>query len=56
MTLQFGNKILSDELASDNNLSGFKHHGFWQPMDTLRDKIYLNKLWEDGNAKWKIWK
>jgi glucose-1-phosphate cytidylyltransferase len=42
-------------LASKGELSAFKHHGFWQCMDTLRDKIYLNDLWEQKKAKWKIW-
>tara|TARA_B100000989_G_C19500830_1_gene454205 strand:- start:21 stop:794 length:774 start_codon:yes stop_codon:yes gene_type:complete len=43
------------ELASQGNLAGFKHEGFWQPMDTLRDKFYLNKLWQDRKAKWRLW-
>jgi glucose-1-phosphate cytidylyltransferase len=34
----------------------FKHEGFWQPMDTLRDKQYLEKLWETNKAPWKVWK
>jgi glucose-1-phosphate cytidylyltransferase len=42
-------------LAKDDNLMAFKHEGFWHPMDTLRDKIYLQKLWEDDNAPWKTW-
>lgn len=42
-------------LAQDNLLSAYKHYGFWQPMDTLRDKIYLEKLWTSGNAPWKVW-
>lgn len=42
-------------LAKDNMLMSFKHEGFWQPMDTLRDKIYLQELWEDGKAPWKNW-
>jgi glucose-1-phosphate cytidylyltransferase len=42
------------ELASDGELMAFRHQGFWQPMDTLRDKIHLEKLWEQG-APWKIW-
>ena len=44
-----------EALAKDKQLSAFKHSGFWQPMDTLRDKILLNKLWDGGNAPWKIW-
>jgi len=31
------------------------HDGFWQPMDTLRDVVYLQKIWEEGNAPWKTW-
>ena len=42
-------------LAHDNMLSAFKHVGFWQPMDTLRDKMYLEELWNSGNPPWKIW-
>lgn len=42
-------------LAQDNELMAFKHDGFWQPMDTLRDKIHLEELWESGKAPWKIW-
>ena len=40
-------------LASEGELMAFKHYGFWLPMDTLRDKIHLDKLWAD-NAPWKI--
>ena len=42
-------------LAKDNELAAFKHKGFWQPMDTLREKNYLNELWQKGNPPWKIW-
>jgi glucose-1-phosphate cytidylyltransferase len=42
-------------LASSGELMAFEHEDFWQPMDTLRDKIYLEKLWESGHAPWKIW-
>ena len=42
-------------LAADDNLMAFTHDGFWQPMDTLRDKVYLQKLWEEGKAPWKTW-
>jgi glucose-1-phosphate cytidylyltransferase len=44
-----------ENLARDGELSALKHHGFWQPMDTLRDKIYLENLWESGKAPWKVW-
>jgi glucose-1-phosphate cytidylyltransferase len=42
-------------LASSGNLSAFKHSGFWHPMDTLRDKHYLEDLWKSGKAPWKKW-
>jgi len=42
-------------LAKDGQLSAFKHSGFWQPMDTLREKIMLNDLWNSGKAPWKVW-
>ncbi len=43
------------KLASLNQLAAYKHNGFWQPMDTLREKNLLQELWESGNAPWKIW-
>ncbi len=43
------------ELANIGELNVFKHLGFWQPMDTLRDKKILEDLWNTGNAPWKIW-
>ena len=42
-------------LSKHNQLSAYKHNGFWKPMDTLRDKLELEKLWESGRAPWKIW-
>lgn len=42
-------------LAKMGELMAFKHHGFWHPMDTLRDKNYLEKLWQSENAPWKVW-
>ncbi|MDT5184675.1 MAG: glucose-phosphate cytidylyltransferase [Mycobacterium sp.] len=42
-------------LAADGELSAYQHHGFWRGMDTLWDKIYLNDLWENDKAPWKIW-
>jgi len=42
-------------LARDGQLSAFKYHGFWQPMDTLRDKMYLEGLWAAENTPWKVW-
>lgn len=44
-----------ENLAKDGHLNAFKHTGFWQPMDTLRDKNYLNELWESNKAPWKVW-
>ena len=44
-----------EKLASKNQLSAYKHKGFWQPMDTLRDKNKLNEMWENDNAPWKKW-
>ena len=42
-------------LASTNQLNAFKHFGFWHPMDTLKDKISLEKKWKNNDAPWKIW-
>jgi len=44
-----------EQLAVDGQLSAFTHRGFWQPMDTLRDKMKLEELWETGRAPWKTW-
>lgn len=44
-----------ERLASDGQLMAFKHHEFWQCMDTLREKHILEKMWSDGNAPWKSW-
>lgn len=43
-------------LAAEQQLAAFHHEGFWQPMDTLRDKNQLEALWASGNAPWKVWK
>lgn len=43
------------QLARDRQLSAYPHSGFWQPMDTLRDKNYLEELWRSGRARWKVW-
>jgi len=43
------------QLAERSQLMAFEHHGFWQPMDTLRDKNLLEQLWDSGTAPWKIW-
>lgn len=42
-------------LAFSRELMAFEHNGFWQPMDTVREKTYLNKLWTQGQAPWKVW-
>jgi glucose-1-phosphate cytidylyltransferase len=44
-----------ERFAKEGDLASFKHNGFWQPMDTLRDKIYLEELWQSGKAPWKVW-
>lgn len=43
-------------LAEDGELMAFKHEGFWLPMDTLRDKMKLQEMWESGDAPWKVWR
>ena len=45
-----------ENLAHKGQLSAYKHQGFWQNMDTLRDAMYLNELWKTQNPPWKIWK
>jgi len=45
-----------ERLAEEGQLAAYQHHGFWQPMDTLRDKQLLEDLWQAGNAPWKIWR
>ena len=42
-------------MYQNGNLMSFKHEDFWQPMDTLRDKVYLQNLWDSGKAPWKTW-
>jgi len=44
-----------NQLASDDELMAYEHNGFWQTMDTLRDKHYLEELWASNNAPWKSW-
>lgn len=55
-----GDAILMEQeplegLARDGQLAAYRHHGFWQPMDTLRDKNHLEELWRTGSAPWKNW-
>jgi len=44
-----------ESLAEEGQLAAYQHHGFWQPMDTLRDKVQLEQLWASGQAAWKVW-
>jgi glucose-1-phosphate cytidylyltransferase len=44
-----------ERLAVQGDLAAYQHHGFWQPMDTVRDKVVLEELWATGAAPWKIW-
>ncbi len=50
--LEFG---ALQKLAREGQLAAYKHKGYWQCMDNIRDMQYLNKMWEDGNPPWKIW-
>ena len=45
-----------EKLSKNSELMAFHHNGFWQPMDTLREKNMLEDMWASGNAKWKKWK
>jgi len=53
-TTKWENKPI-EELTNNGQLMAYAHKGFWQPMDTLREKIILEELWASGNAPWKIW-
>jgi glucose-1-phosphate cytidylyltransferase len=44
-----------EQLAKNDQLRAFYHRGFWQPMDTLRDRMFLEEQWRSGNALWKLW-
>jgi glucose-1-phosphate cytidylyltransferase len=44
-----------EHLATDRQLAAYRHHGFWQCMDTLRDKHLLERLWGEGRPPWKVW-
>jgi len=48
-------KHVLSSLAKEKQINAFRHDGFWQPMDTLRDKTYLQDLWSTDNAPWKLW-
>jgi glucose-1-phosphate cytidylyltransferase len=43
------------ELATRRQLNAYRHHGFWQAMDTLRDKKQLESMWKQPNPPWKLW-
>lgn len=44
-----------ERLAADRQLAAYRHEGFWQCMDTLRDKMLLERLWQSGDAPWRVW-
>lgn len=44
-----------ERLVADGEMMAYRHPGFWSPMDTVKDRAYLEKLWESGNAPWKVW-
>jgi glucose-1-phosphate cytidylyltransferase len=44
-----------ERLARDGQLAAFRHSGFWQPMDTLRDRQVLQELWDSGSPPWRTW-
>ena len=46
---------IRDRIAGDGRLLNWPHHGFWKCMDTLRDKIQLNQMWDQDQARWKTW-
>jgi glucose-1-phosphate cytidylyltransferase len=45
-----------EKLSKEGNMIAFEHEDFWQSMDTVRDKMYLEELWDSGKAPWKVWK
>ena len=45
-----------EKLARDGQMAAYRHEGFWAPMDTVHDRDYLERLWEEGTAPWKVWK
>lgn len=53
------NSVLEEEplhkLAADDQIAAYQHRGFWQPMDTYRETLMLNELWDSGNAPWRTW-
>ena len=53
------NQLLEQEpmrkLAAEGRMAAYQHRGFWQPMDTFQEFMLLNRLWDGGQAPWKIW-
>ena len=45
-----------EQLAAEGKLGAYRHHGFWHPMDTMRDKTLLEELWQSGDVPWRVWK
>ena len=45
-----------ERLAAEGKLGAYRHHGFWHPMDTMRDKTLLEELWQSGDVPWRVWK
>jgi glucose-1-phosphate cytidylyltransferase len=45
-----------EQLARDGQIMAYKHHGFWKCLDTYKDHLEFNQLWEEGNAEWKLWR
>ncbi|MFL6743767.1 MAG: sugar phosphate nucleotidyltransferase, partial [Sphingomicrobium sp.] len=56
---RYGNVMLErepmDDLVARGELAAYRHPGFWEPMDTMREYRLLNQLWDSGEAKWKMW-
>jgi glucose-1-phosphate cytidylyltransferase len=44
-----------ERLAAEGQLMAYRHDSFWQCMDTLREKVILEEMWQNGNAPWKVW-
>ena len=55
-TLIFALALAAPSLAAADQLMGYRHRGFWSPMDTLREKNILEEMWASGKAPWKLWK
>ena len=51
----FWEKEPLEKLAQEGKLAAYRHTGYWQAMDTLRDKMVLEEIWQTGNAPWKVW-